>query len=410
VSAPVIDLTDVDAFVTGRHYEMLAWLRDNDPVHWHDGFWAVTGYRDIVTAYNDHSSFSSVGGPMLGGSFTTGTDTAVIDTAAIDPAANKMLVASDPPRHRMLRQMMHTVFSAEFVQRVADEVTTGVDLVIDRALADGGCDFATDVAPELPARALMAMAGVSRQDAGYLIGMTRRMIGFRDPNWVDTSDDERMRLAMIQAEIFEFFADILADRRRNPREDLVSVLAAAKVNGRPLSEEDILYNCMNVAVGGNETSSYSAVAGVLALVENPEQHQRLLDDRGVLDLAVNEILRWATSNAYVLRVATQDVRIGDKLIRAGQPVTLWNVSANRDAAQFTDPDRFVLDRSPNRHIAYGVGIHRCIGSVVAQVELPILFRRLAERRVRFTLDGPVVRLRSNFIQGITRLPVKMAAP
>ncbi|TCO59530.1 cytochrome P450 [Actinocrispum wychmicini] len=406
MNAPVIDLTDVDAFITGRHHGMFAWLRDNDPVHWHataddGGFWALTGYRDIVTAYNDHTSFSSVGGPMLGGSFSSD---------ATDTAANRMLVASDPPRHRMLRQMMHTVFSPEFVQRVAEEVTVGVDEVIDRALADGGCDFATDIAPELPARALMAMAGVSREQAGQLIGMTRRMIGFRDPTWVDTSDDERLRLAMIQAEIFEFFADILADRRRHPREDLVSVLAAAKVNGRPLPEEDILYNCMNVAVGGNETSSYTAVAGVLALVENPDQHQRLIDDPAVLDLAVNEMLRWATSNAYVLRVATQDVPIGDQVVRAGQLVTLWNVSANRDARQFTDPDRFVVDRSPNRHIAYGVGIHRCIGSVVAQVELPILFRRLAERRIRFTVDGPVVRLRSNFIQGITRLPVKMAAP
>nr|AKA59441.1 cytochrome P450 hydroxylase [uncultured bacterium AR_412] len=401
MSAPVIDLTDVDAFVDGSHHSMFAWLRANDPVHWHGHFWALTGYRDIVSVYNDHTSFSSVGGPMLGGSFSSGE---------VDTAANKMLVASDPPRHRMLRQVMHTVFGTEFVQRIAREVAAGVDEVIDRALADGGCDFATDIAPELPARALMAMAGVSRDEAGYLIGLTRRMIGFRDPNWVDTSDDERLRLAMIQAEIFEFFADILAAKRRSPGRDLVSVLASAKVNGRPLAEEDILYNCMNVAVGGNETSSYTAVAGVLALIENPTQHQRLLDDPAVLDSAVNEILRWATSNAYVLRMATRDVPIGGKVIRAGQPVTLWNVSANRDPSQFPEPDRFLIDRSPNRHIAYGVGIHRCIGSVVAQVELPILFRRLAERRIKFTVDGPVTRLRSNFIQGITRLPVTMETP
>lgn len=400
MTTTTVDLTDVDAFVDGRHHAMFAWLRDNDPVYWHDGFWAVTRYQDIVAVYNDHSSFSSAGGPMLGGSFSS---------QETDTAANKMLVASDPPRHRMLRQAMHTVFSPEYVRRVAHEVEIGVDAVLDRALADGGCDFATDIAPELPARALMAIAGVSHEEAAELIGMTRRMIGFRDPTWVDTSDDERLRLAMIQAEILEFFADILAAKRRRPGDDLVSVLASAKVNGRPLPEEDILYNCMNVAVGGNETSSYTAVAGMLALIENPGQHQRLLDDPGVLDLAVNEMLRWATTNAYVLRVTTQDTVVGGKLIQAGQPVTLWNVSANRDPAQFPDPGRFLVDRSPNRHIAYGVGIHRCIGSVVAQVELPILFRRLAERRVRCAVDGPVTRLRSNFIQGITRLPLRMEA-
>ncbi|WP_216216090.1 cytochrome P450 [Amycolatopsis aidingensis] len=405
MSAPAIDLTDPDAFVHGRHHEMLAWLRRHDPVYWHPtgaggGFWALTTYRDIFDAYNDHSGLSSSGGPMLGGSFSSGE---------VDTAANRMLVASDPPRHRMLRHAMHTVFGPEFVDRVAREVTAGVNAVVDRALADGGCDFATDIAPELPARALVAMVGIGEQDAHTLINMTRRMIGFRDPNWVDTAEDERLRLAMIQAEIFEFFADILRERRRKPGSDLVSVLAEAEVNGHRLPEEDILYNCMNVAVGGNETSSYTAVAGVLALIENPDQHRLLLDRPDLLDSAVNEILRWATSNAYVLRRATRDVSIGDKVITAGQPVTLWNVSANMDERQFDRPEEFRLDRSPNRHLAYGVGIHRCIGSVVAQVELPILFRRLAQSRVRFALDGEITRLRSNFIQGITALPVTMEA-
>lgn len=406
MSTPTIDLTDVDAFVTGRHHEMFAWLRSNDPVYWHPdgdggGFWALTGYRDIVAAYNDHTGLSSSGGPMLGGSFSDG---------GTDTAANRMLVASDPPRHRMLRQVMHPVFGTEFVERVAREVTTGVTAVVDKALADGGCDFATDIAPELPTRALMAMVGVSRQDARLLIDMTRRMIGFRDPNWVDTSDDERLRLAMIQAEIFEFFADILRERRGKPGSDMVSMLAAAEVNGRRLPEEDILYNCMNVAVGGNETSSYTAVAGVLALIQHPGQHRLLLDRPDVLDSAVHEILRWATSNAYVLRLATRTMTIGDKTIAAGQPVTLWNVSANRDEQQFDRPGEFLLTRSPNRHLTYGVGIHRCIGSVVAQVELPILFRCLAERRISLAVAGEITRLRSNFIQGITALPVTMAAP
>lgn len=405
MSALTIDLTDVDAFVAQRHHEMFAWLRGNDPVYWHPtsddaGFWALTRYEDVSAAYLDHSVLSSAGGPMLGGSFLSDET---------DTAANRMLVASDPPRHRMLRQLLHKVFGPEFVRRVSAQVEETVNSAVDRALADGGCDFATDIAPELPAGALMAMVGVSREQAHELINMTRRMIGFRDPGWVDTSDDERLRLAVIQAEIFEFFAALLRQRRRNPGDDLVSVLAQAEVNGRRLPDDDILYNCMNVAVGGNETSSYTAVAGVLALIENPDQHRLLKADIGLIDSAVNEILRWGTTNAYVLRMPTQDVDIKGRCIRAGEPVTLWNASANRDENQFAEPNRFLVSRSPNRHITYGIGIHRCIGSVVAQVELSILFRRLVQDRVGFDVIGDVTRLRSNFIQGITSLPLQMKA-
>jgi cytochrome P450 len=401
MTAPTIELTNVDAFVEQRHHEMFAWLRAHEPVFRDEsGFWALTRYDDICAAYLDHATFSSARGPMLGGSFSSGE---------VDSAANRMLVASDPPRHRMLRQLMHKVFDPSFVTRTATQVEQVVNRAVDTALADGGCDFAVDIAPELPAGALMAMVGVSHDEAHELIGMTRRMIGFRDPNWVDTSGDERLRLAVIQSEIFEFFAEILRHKRRRPGDDMVSILAAAEVNGRRLPEEDILYNCVNVAVGGNETSSYSAVAGVLALIENPDQHDLLLLDPDLVGPAVNEVLRWATTNAYVLRVPTRDVEVGGRLIREGEPVTLWNVSANRDEAHFPDGDRFLVRRSPNRHITYGAGIHRCIGSVVAQVELPILFRRLADSRVRFEPAGDVVRLRSNFIQGITSLRVRMSA-
>jgi len=397
-----VDLTDVDLFVDQRHYELLSWLRANDPVYWNPseqgGFWALTRYDDIAAAYVDHASFSSAGGPMLGGSFQSGET---------DTAANRMLVASDPPRHRLLRQVVHKAFGPDYVAAVVEQVTVLVAAAVDRALAAGGCDVATDIAPELPAGALMAMMGLSHTQAHELIAMTRRMIGFRDPSWVDTEGDERLRLAVLQADLFEFFADILRDRRRNPGSDLVSLLATADVNGRRLPEEDILYNCVNVAVGGNETSSYTAAAGVLALIENPAEHRRLSEDPDLMDGAVNEMLRWATTNAYVLRVAVRDVAVGAKLIRAGEPVTLWNVSANRDERRFADPDEFRVTRSPNKHLTYGVGIHRCVGSVVAQAELSILFRELIDSRVRFALAGPVTRLRSNFIQGIAGLPVEL---
>lgn len=400
MTMPAIDLTDVDMFVQQRHHELFAWLRTHEPIHRHPlGFWAVTRHADIARIYADNGVFSSANGPMLGGSYSS---------EETDSAANRMLVASDPPRHRILRQLLHRAFAPDLLSRVEHQVEVLVEDALAKALSAGSCDFAVDIAPELPAAALMVLMGVTHEQAHTLIGMTRQMIGFRDPHWVETSGDERLRLATIQADIFDFFADILWARRAKPGEDMVSLLAGADLNGRRLTDEEILYNCLNLAVGGNETSSHSATAGLLALIENPDQYQLLVEASDVPQSATNEILRWATTNAYVLRVAKQDVEVGGQRIGAGDPVTLWNVSANRDETEFVDADRFLLRRSPNRHLSYGAGIHRCIGANLAQVELSTLFRRCVHKKIRFTLAGDVVRLRSNFIQGISSLPVEMA--
>ncbi|MFC9756871.1 cytochrome P450 [Streptomyces sp. NPDC056921] len=398
---PPIDLTDPDRFVAQEHHAMLAWLREHDPVHWHEtgpgaGFWAVTGYDEVSAAYLDHATFSSESGPMLGGSFRSERD----------PAAGLMLVATDLPRQRMIRQQLHWAFSQGMLRKIAEQVSELVGVAVDRAVIDGGCDFSTDIATELPAGALMAMMGIAHQDADELIGMTRRMIGFRDPSLSDVAEDERLHLAMTQADIFEFFAEIIRERRKNPGEDLVSFLLGAEMNGRPWTEDEILYNCLNVVVGGNETSSYTACSGVEALIAHPHQYAKLRTSPGQLDSAVNEILRWSSTNFYVRRGALQDVEIGGRTIRSGDVVTLWNVSANRDASQFDAPEVFDLARTPNRHLSYGVGLHRCIGAMLAHTELSILFGKIARIEVTAALAGPVKRLRSNFINGITSFPIQ----
>ncbi|SBT65722.1 Cytochrome P450 [Micromonospora sediminicola] len=400
--APIVDLTDVEAFAAGAHREMFRWLRATDPVHAHvfpDGgrFWALTRYRDVVAAYTDHRTFSSSGGAMLGGSFRSREDT----------AAGRMLVASDPPRHRLLRKVMHHAFSPERIRLVQRQVELLVDAAVDRLLADGGGDFATDVAPELPAGALMAMVGLSQDEAHELIGMTRRMIGFRDPVLVEQTSDVRLQLAGIQADIFDFFEEVIRLRRHRPGDDLVSLLLTATINGRPLPEEEVLYNCMNVAVGGNETSSYTACSGLLALLDHPDQSSILLRDPELLDCAIGEMLRWSSTNAYVQRVAVRDTEIGGRHIRSGDSVTLWNVSANFDEDQFDEPNVFRVTRTPNRHLTYGVGIHRCIGATLAHVELGTLFARILPHLPRMQQAGEARRLRSNFILGTTSMPIVM---
>jgi cytochrome P450 len=224
---------------------------------------------------------------------------------------------------------------------------------------------------------------------------------------VELSGDERLRLASTQAEIFSFFYDLVRVRRSRPGSDLVSVLAQARINGRPLPEEDILYNCLNVTVGGNETSSHTASSGMIALAYHLDQDERLRNDPALLDSAIREILRWSSTNAYVQRIAARDVEIAGKRVQRGDSVTLWNAAANRDPDQFREPDQFDLTRTPNRHLSYGSGIHRCIGATLAHVELSILFRRLLARKVRWELAGEPRRVRSNFILGVSSLPLRI---
>lgn len=399
----LVDLTDIDAFVRGAHHAMFDWIRANDPVYWQvtacgEGFWSLTTYDDVVMAYREHAVFSSAHGIVLGGSYQN----------VIDTSSNKMLVSSDPPRHRQLRQVMRQAFAPDVLARIRRQVRTLVDAAVDRALSDGGCDVAVDLAPELPVGALMAMVGVPHADARELVDLTHSMLSYRQIGADYTENEERLRLAGIQADIFEYFADLIRQRRSDPADDLIGILLRSTVNGRPMMEEEILYNCLNIAVGGNETSTHSACDGLIAFMERPAQYDRLCAEPALLDSALDEILRWSSPNAYDHRVATVDVEVGDHRIKAGDSVALWTISANRDEAQFPDAHRFDITRTPNRHLSFGSGIHRCIGAALGLIELSALFTRLIRSRIRLTPAGPIERLPSNFIVGVGSLPVHVS--
>jgi cytochrome P450 len=394
-----IDLTDTELFVTGDSFAAWKWLRHNAPVYWNEhsqgtGFWALTRYDDIVRVYLDHASFSSANGAVMGGSYRTTRDT----------ASGTMLVCTDPPRHRLLRQQVRQGFSRRTIERIDACVRQLVEPAIDQMLEYGGCDFATDVARMLPTGVLMGMLGLSKEDAHHVLSLTQSMIGFRDDEYRDGHAESSV-LVRSQSGILAFFVDIVERRRRDPGDDLVSLLLRSKINGQSMSEAEILYNCMNIAVGSDETTPYTACGGVLALIEHPDEARRLRYDHSLLPTAVEEILRWTSTNAYVQRIASRDVEIRGQRILAGQSVTLWNPSANRDEDIFAEADRFDVAREPNRHIAFGAGHHYCIGQTVARRELSILFHGLLARNVRFELAGPCERLRSNFMLGFKHMPV-----
>jgi cytochrome P450 len=402
MSTTVIDLDDLDLFVSGDPHAAWSWLRQNAPVYWNatadGGYWALTRYADVTAVYLDPASYSSKNGTVLGGSYRNATDT----------ASGQMLICSDPPEHRLLRQHVHKAFGPPTMDRATRTVGQYVAAALDRLEADGAGDFAVDVAPQLPAGLLAAMFDIGHDDAMHLLRLTRTMIGFRDEEYV-RDGDASMTLVGAQVEIFDFLTELLDRRRRNPGEDLISILLAARTNGRALTESQILYNALNVAVGGDETTPFTASAIIESLIRHPDQENRLHADHALLNTAVDELFRWTSTNAYVCRTTTADVMIRGVQIPAGETLTLWNSSANRDEDQFPDADRLDLGRTPNHHLAFGVANHRCIGMGAARLEITLLMEELLRRGLRFTLAGPIDRLRSNFMLGIKHLPVAVAA-
>jgi cytochrome P450 len=402
MKATQIDLASTELFAEGDCLAAFRWLREHAPVYWNPtadggGFWALSKYHDVVDVYMHPETYSSAHGTMLGGSHRN----------EVDSAAGHMLIVTDPPRHRYLRQQVHRAgFGPSAIARIREGVGRTLDTALDRLVANGGGDFATDIAVSLPAGALDGMMGLSPEQAARLLRLTRTMVGFRDSEY-QCGLNSAETLLESHSEIFELFTEVMEDRRRNPGDDLVSELLTAEVNGVPMTEAEILYNCLNVAFGGNETTAHAASYGLLRFFDNPDQEQRLRDNPALLETAVEELFRVTATNTYVKRTTTRPVVIRGQEIEAGQAVTIWNTSANYDEDVFADPDRFDVGRTPNPHVTFGVGRHHCIGASVSRLEITTLLRRLAERDIRLRPAGPVERLYSNFALGVRHLPVEV---
>ena len=396
-----INLSSTELFANGDPFEAYKWLRDNAPVYWNPtpdgGFWALTKYDDVAEAYLHPETYSSAKGTMLGGSFQSETDT----------ASGQMLIATDPPRHQYLRKQVHNAgFNPAQMDRAREGVRACVKAAMDRITTDGGGDWVTEVSLALPTGVLLGTMALPAEYAAQLQRLTRTMIGFRDMEYQEglTATETLIRS---QLDIFEFFFELVEQRREQPGEDLVSALLASEINGEPMSESEILYNCMNVAVGGNETTAHTASWTVVTFLDHPREYERLLADPDLLGTAMEEIFRFTATNTYVQRHTTRPLAIRGQRIEEGDAVTLWNPSANRDEDAFPDPDVFDVARKPNKHLTFGLGHHHCIGAVVARLEMETLLEEMVRRQLRFRIAGTVERLHSNFAYGIRHLPVEI---
>ncbi len=406
-----IDLLDKDRFTEGIPHEWFAWMRANEPVFRHDepdgpGFWVVASHEDVVACNRDAKTFSSDSdnGGVL--------DLVERELSQMeqDQGDAKLMLMMDPPDHTRYRKLVNRGFTPRMIGLLEPhvrELTAGIiDDAIGTSRTDGACDFVVDIAAELPLEVIAELIGVPHEDRHKIFEWSNRFIGSDDPEFA-VSEAE---IQEAQIEMF-LYAQQLADARRDdPRDDIITTLLSAEVDGDALSAMDFNLFFLLLAVAGNETTRNAIAAGMNTFLDHPDQWAAFVaDPGGMLDTATEEVLRWASPVMYFRRTAMRDTEVGGRAIAAGDKVSLWYTSANRDEAVFDDPYRFDIARSPNPHIAFGGGgPHFCLGAQLARMEIKVLFEELARRAPGIARAGETDRLRSNFIGGIKHLPVTLA--
>jgi cholest-4-en-3-one 26-monooxygenase len=320
----------------------------------------------------------------------------------------------DPPRHVKMRRLVNKGFTPRAVNAMEPRIRELTNEVLDRIADKSSCDFVLDVASQLPLAVICGMMGLDREHWPLMFELTNSVLGSGDPEYqTSVSEDERgSREAARQtsmmgfARMYGFFREILERRRREPlQDDLVSILLESEVDGEKLTESDILQFAFLLVVAGNETTRNAISGGLQALCDHPAERARLQADMTLIDPAVEEILRWTSPVIHMTREATADVEIRGQTIRAGEKVIMWYPSANRDEDIFDDPYRFDITRTPNEHLAFGIGEHFCLGAGFARKEIRVMFEELFRRFPDIQVVGPPERLLSNFINGIKHLPV-----
>ncbi len=400
-----IDLLDRDRFTRGIPHEWFTWLRANEPVYHHaepdgPGFWVITKHADVIVCNRDAQTFSSA--QKRGGVISLEEST--MAQSELDDMAGNIMLMMDPPDHTRYRKLVNRGFTPRMIGMLQPHIRELAVGILDQALAGGTCDFVVDVAAELPLEVIAELIGVPREDRHKIFEWSNRMIGSEDPEYLVSQED----LMNAQVEMFMYAQSLAEQRRKEPKDDIITALLSAEVDGDSLSDMDFNLFFLLLSVAGNETTRNAIAHGMNAFLENPDQCDRLVaDPSGRITLATEEILRWASPVMYFRRNATRDFELRGHTIRSGDKISLWYISANRDEDVFDDPFRFDIERDPNPHIAFGGGgPHFCLGAQLARLEIQVLFEELARRVPRVEALGEPALLRSNFIGGIKHLPVR----
>jgi cytochrome P450 family 142 subfamily A polypeptide 1 len=391
-SAMQFDILDPHLYAADP-FPVYRWLRAHAPVYWDakNEIWIVSKYREVEYVSRNPQLFCS------GHGVTPDADLQI------------SIVSMDDPRHAQLRALVSRGFTPRMIKNLTTRIREIVTASIDAIAGAGGCDFVADLAVPLPLLVIAEMIGIREEDRA------------RFHEWSDTmilaagqqnNPAVLNRATQAYGEFAAYLQDIFADRKQHPREDLVSILVAAQVDGtlaadsENISADELLMFMTLLLVAGNETTRNAMSGGLLTLIEYPEERAKLLANPGLINTATEEILRWVAPIVGFRRTATQDTELGGQPIRAGQKVLMLYQSANRDPDAFEEPDRFKIDRHPNYHLAFGVGPHFCLGANLARMEIRVMFEELFRRLPDITLapGATPVRVPSPLVRGIASLP------
>ncbi len=359
------------------------------------GYWSLTRHADLQEASRNPEIFSSAAGA-----------TSIFDLPKEFSEFFGGMINMDDPRHGRQRRIVSRGFTPGALAKMKAGVARRASEIIDRVIERGECDFVADIAAPLPLEIICDMMGIPDSESAMVFEQTNTILGLGDPEFLVSVENPQVAALQAGAALGTLMGEMAADRRKNPRDDLTTALLQSDLEDGAMTDHELASFFVLLVVAGNETTRNAISHGMKALCDYPDERRRWAADfEGVADTAVEEIVRWASPVIHMRRTCTRATSLGGQDFAEGDKVVLWYASANRDEAVFDEPYRFDVTRSPNEHVGFGgPGPHYCLGANLARREIRVMFRQIFERLPDLEITGPPDRLRSNFINGIKRMP------
>ena len=389
-------------------HDIFTFMRKEDPVSWVEPdqfrpFWAITKHEDIIEIEKQNELFINDPRTTL---MDIPTEDAIKEFTGGSHLLVRSLVHMDNPDHQLYRSLTQKWFAPPNLESLKKDIRNIAKEYVNKMVDHGNeCDFAKDVAIFYPLRVIMSILGVPKEDEPRMLRLTQELFGGRDEDMIRDESETSSESNTI-TDFFEYFNSLTEDRRKNPTNDVSSVIANAKINNEQLGHLEAMSYYIIIATAGHDTTSSSTAGGILALIENPDQLLKLKNNPSLMTSAVEETIRWVTPVKNFFRTATQNYDLKDREIKKDDSILLCYPSGNRDEEIFADPFKFKVDRSPNRHLAFGHGAHLCLGKYLAKIEMEIFYEELFKKIDNIQLNGEPEWVKASFVSGLKSLPIK----